>query len=246
MTTYRPLHRIHEITFSRGKSQMATDNTAAPNRGIDDILEQTEMGSFIAKNKASMIGVVAALIIGVVGFGVWNWMQSKRNVQAETTIYEYTQGSLASFKDKKIDPQSLVNGFENLSTKLGGFKGVFPIGLETSSLLIDAGENDQAIKVLTMMKPSASNPYQQFVLATTLSVAYENSGKNDLALETLESLIKSNAGFMEAKVYLDLGRLALANGQTDKARSNLEWVINQGNDAEMTLLAKLYLSQLDK
>ena len=77
-------------------------------------------------------------------------------------------------------------------------------------------------------------------------MAYENAGNNEKALESLESLVKSNVGFMEAKVYLDLGRLALSLGQTDKARSNLQWVIDKGNDAEMTLLAKLYLSQLDQ
>jgi len=225
---------------------MATDNTAAPNRGIDDILEQTEMGAFIAKNKVLMIGVVVVALTGVVGFGVWNWMHSKRNIQAETAIYEYGQGSLKSFSEKKIDAAGLVSGFKNLEKTTGNYSGLFPVGIETAAQLIDAGQFDQAVTVLNSLTSAASNPYQKFVLATNLSVAYENAGNNEKALEALETLIKSNVDFMEAKVYLDLGRLALALDQTDKARSNLQWVIDKGNDAEMTLLAKLYLSQLDK
>lgn len=225
---------------------MATDNTAAPNRGIDDILEQTEMGAFIAKNKVLIIGIVVAALAGVAGFGVWNWMQSSKNVQAETAIYEYSQGSLKSFVDKKIDAAALVTGFQNLEKKTGSFSGLFPIGIDTAAKLIEAGQFDQAVTVLDSLTASASNPYQKFVLATHLSVAYENAGNNEKALESLETLVKSNVGFMEAKVYLDLGRLALALGQSDKARSNLQWVIDKGNDAEMTLLAKLYLSQLDQ
>lgn len=225
---------------------MATDNTAAPNRGIDDILEQTEMGAFIAKNKVLMIGVVVAALAGVIGFGVWNWMHSKRNIQAETAIYEYGQGSLKSFSEKKIDGAALLSGFQNLEKNIGNANGLFPIGIETAAQLSEVGQFENAIIVLNSLNSAASNPYQKFVLATNLSVANENAGNNEKALESLESLVKSNVGFMEAKVYLDLGRLALSLGQTDKARSNLQWVIDKGNDAEMTLLAKLYLSQLDQ
>tara|TARA_R110000868_G_scaffold163614_11_gene395893 strand:- start:5201 stop:5881 length:681 start_codon:yes stop_codon:yes gene_type:complete len=225
---------------------MTPDNTAAPNRGIDDILEQTEMGSFIAKNKAMIITLVVLIFAGIAGFGVWNWMSSNKNAAAETAIFEYSKGSLDSFSNKAIDGAGLVKGFENLKGTIGSYKGLFPVGIETAGLLVDAGNNAEAIQVLEGLNSVVNNPYQRFVLATNLSVAYENAGDNAKALASLEQLVKSNVGFMEAKVYLDLGRLALALGDQDKARSNLQWVIDKGEDAEMTLLARLYMSKLEQ
>lgn len=222
---------------------MATDNTAAPNRGIDDILQQTEMGSFISKNKSLAIGVVVLAILGVAGFGVWTWMSSKRNVAAETAVYEFNQGSLKSLVEKKLEAPAFVEAFERLNTKLGSYDGLFPVGIESANQLITLGHNEQALAVLNTLKPH--NPYQRFVLATNLAVTHENMGNKEAAMTALEDLVKGNVGIMEAKVYLDLGRLALELGQNDKARSNLQWVIDKGTDAEMTLLARLYLSKLD-
>lgn len=223
---------------------MATDNTAAPNRGIDDILQQTEMGNFISKNKSLAIGLVVLSILGVAGFGVWNWMSSKRNVEAETAIHEFNQGSLKSLTDKKLEAAAFVEAFKGLSSKLGSYNGLFPVAIEGANKLVALGNNEQALAILETAK--ADNSYQRFVLATNLAVVHENMGNKEAALSTLEELVKGNVGIMEAKVYLDLGRLALELGQTDKARSNLQWVIDKGTDAEMTLLARLYLSKLDK
>ncbi len=225
---------------------MTPDHTAAPNRGIDDILEQTEMGSFIAKNKALIIGLIVLALAGVAGFGVWNWMSTKKDAAAETAIYEYTQGSLTSFNNKTLDAAGLVKGFESLKGTVSNYAGVFPVGIETATALMDAGQNTEAALVLEQLTSVVNNPYQRFVLATNLAVAYENAGEQAKALSALEELVKSNVGFMEAKVYLDLGRLALALGDQDKARSNLQWVIDKGEDAEMALLARLYMSKLEQ
>lgn len=222
---------------------MATDNTAAPNRGIDDILQQTEMGSFISKNKSLAIGLVVVAILGVAGFGIWNFMSSKRNTAAETAVHEFTQGSLKSLVEKKIDAAAFVTAFDRLKDSVGSFDGVFPIGIESANQLVALGHHEQALSILSNLK--ASNQYQRFILAVNLAVVHENMGNVEGALVTLEELVKSNVGVMEAKVYLDLGRLALELGQNDKARANLQWVIDKGTDAEMTLLARLYLSKLD-
>src|SRR5690606_39945978 len=109
---------------------MATDNTASPNRGIDDILQQTEMGSFISKNKSLAIGVVVLALLGVAGFGAWTFLSSKRNVEAETAIHEFNQGSLKSLVDKKLEAPAFVEAFDRLSSKLGSFDGLFPVGIE--------------------------------------------------------------------------------------------------------------------
>lgn len=225
---------------------MTTDNTAAPNRGIDDILEQTEMGSYIANNKSLIIGIVVLALLGVGGFGVWNWMSSQRNTEAETAIHEYNQGSLKLFEDKKIEASALVSGFESLNKTVGNFSVIFPVGIDTATKLLNAGQSAEAIAILTKLESVVNNLYQRFVLTTNLSVAYENAGDKAKALITLEELVKANVGFMESKVYLDLGRLALELGQNEKAKSNLQWVIDKGTDAEMTLLARLYLSKLEK
>lgn len=225
---------------------MATDNTAAPNRGIDDVLQQTEMGNFIAKNKAGAIGIIVLILLSVAGFGVWNWLTSQRDVEAQTKIFEFTQGSFKSLTEKKIEAAAFVSAFDRFAQSMDGHISLFAVGIESANVLIAAGNDAEALSVLNKIKPVAKNGYQRFLLATNLAVVYENVGEKEQALLALEELVKANVGIMEAKVYLDIGRLALALGQNDKARSSLQWVIDKGTDAEMTLLARLYLSQLEK
>lgn len=225
---------------------MATENTAAPNREIDEVLARTEVGSFIANNKSMMTIILILAFAGVAGFGVWNWSSSKRNAEFETALHEYVQGSLKSYSEKNIDAAAMLSGYERLHDKVGNYTGLFPIGIESAKTLLTNGEASMAITILESLKKTASNSYQRFMLATNLAVAYEDQGKNAEALSTLEELIKSNVGLMEAKIYLDAGRLALALGQNDKARANLQWVIDKDTDAEMTLLARLYMSRLEE
>ena len=75
---------------------MATDHTAAPNRGIDDILQQTEMGSFISKNKSLFIGIVVLALLAVAGFGAWTYFSGERDKKVQAELYEFSKGSLTS------------------------------------------------------------------------------------------------------------------------------------------------------
>jgi predicted negative regulator of RcsB-dependent stress response len=225
---------------------MASENTASATREIDEVLSRTEVGSFIAGHRSLVIAILVIVFASIAGYGIWSWTSDKRNVEFETAIYEYSQGSLKSFSEKAIEASALLSGYERLADKLGSYSGIFPIGMDTAKLLLDSEQSAQAASVLKSLQKVAKNPYQRFMLQTHLAVALENQGDQAGALAVLEELVKANTALMEPKVYLDLGRLALALGQNDKARSNLQWVIDKDADAEMTLLARLYMSQISE
>ena len=75
---------------------------------------------------------------------------------------------------------------------------------------------------------------------------YEEQGRLDEAIATLEELVASSNLFFEEKVYLDLGRLYLANGDQGQAETYFRYVVDRGEDDEVLKLANLYLDGIGK
>src|SRR5690606_1198275 len=143
---------------------MATDNTAAPNRGIDDILKQTEMGSFISNNKSLFISVIVLALLSVAGFGVWTYVSGERDKKVQTELYEFSKGSLSALQSKTLPPAEFVAAFNRLSDKLGSHDAVFATGIQAALVLTEQGANEQVLAILEKIQSMASNPYQQFVV----------------------------------------------------------------------------------
>jgi hypothetical protein len=51
---------------------------------------------------------------------------------------------------------------------------------------------------------------------------------------------------MEDKLYLDLGRLYLSAGNKEKAKVNLQYLVDNGKDAEFMKIARLYLEDIEQ
>ena len=57
--------------------------------------------------------------------------------------------------------------------------------------------------------------------------------------------VGSGIKLMEDKVYLDLGRLYRDTGDSEKAKSSFQWVVDKGTEAEFKKMARLYLDELN-
>ena len=101
-----------------------------------------------------------------------------------------------------------------------------------------------AYSVATEAMDKVSNDQAAYFLRMRAAVLAENLNKLDEALKHLNTLISGSIKYMEDKIYLDLGRLQLKTGDTEKAKSSFQHVIDNGKEEEFKKMAKLYLSEL--
>lgn len=211
---------------------------------IDNILEQTEVGSFIAKYKTPVIAFVALLILGVVGFGIYKTQKSKQEQVYASAVYKFEKDVFTEFATKKIAAAEYFQKLDILRQDVKSFDGFFPLALKSADLFIENSNDEQAIKLLENLNKEISNPVMKLLLNSRLAVAYENAKAPRKAITVLEELIKNQTKIMESKIYLDLGRLYLAVGDKEKAKSNLQYTIDNTTDENLKKMAKAYLAEI--
>jgi len=210
---------------------------------VDEVLNETEIGSFIAANKNLVIFIIILALASVVGYGVYSMQTEKSNNKNSSIMFEFSKTEFESLKSKKVTAADYVGKLEALSNKLGSFKGLSSLVIASSDELMAQDKVDEALKVL-MLGEKFKSPFVQYFINLRLVAAYEDLGKADMAISTLESMTKSEVKLMEGKIFLDLGRLYKDKGEKAKAIENFEKVVKGLNQAEFVKLAKLYLSEL--
>ncbi|WP_372655485.1 YfgM family protein [Halobacteriovorax sp.] len=221
---------------------MATATT--PHNPVDEALQATELGTFISRNKASVIGFVILLILGVFAWGGYSVYSSNKNDELSSVVYEYKNKNLGALVAKTMTPADYTKGYLEMAAKLEGFVGLAPLAISSSDELTKQGDLESSLKVLETVKDQ-SNPYIIYFVHSRMAVNNEDLGKTDLAIANLETIVKANIKVMESKTYLDLGRLYLKKGEKAKAKTNFQYVIDNLGQAEFVKLAKLYLADME-
>jgi len=216
------------------------------NRQIDQVLQQTEVGNFLLHYKNLWISLVVVAILAVFAWGGYRSYSSKESAKVQSLVYEFTSGQMRSYSENKIDAPTFVKAMQELLTKTSSHAGVFPVVLAVSDLLLSQGKSAEALEVLEMAQKSfaSQNSYTEYFISSRLAVAYEDNAKMPEAISILEKLNKSALKISEAKNYLDLGRLYLKTGDKEKARANLEYVVDKLPSGDYTRLARIYLSEI--
>lgn len=221
-----------------------SDTTTTPNRSINQILDDGDATSFVSKNKNTIIALLAAIVIAVVGFGVYSTFADKSKTEYNSKIYAFDSGTLKSFTDKS-DPKAVVEGIKNLQKEVGNYAGLVPVIIKASDLLTETQHLNEALEVLNTGLKSAKNEYAEYFLLSRLAVVQEDLGQNQAAIDTIENMNSKSVKVFEGKNYLDLGRLYLKMGNKEKAKASFTYVVEKTkDDSEFVKLAKLYLSKL--
>lgn len=223
---------------------MSNTTTATPNRNINQIMKDSDAGALVSKNKNSIIAIVVALLIAIIGFGLYSSMADKSKAASNSKIYAFESTTLANWNEKS-DPKVLVEGLKNLHKEVGNYSGLVPVIIKASDALMGQNELNEALEVLTLGQKASKNDYANYFMLSRLAVVYEDLGQEQKAIETLEKMNNQSVKIFEGKNYLDLGRLYLKTGNKEKAKASFTYVVEKAKDeAEFVKIAKLYLSKL--
>lgn len=231
---------MQALTLGGFMSSSATSSQTA----LHDALNQTEVGAFIAKHLVLFISLIVLLIFGVIGWGVYTYQGQQKNAVYAQAVHEFTQDSFTKFELNNLSVEEFLKGYEALVAETEGSIVLAPLAVQASDVLLSKSLWEQALQVLAPLEKHKNDPFVHFFVATRQAVAYEDLGSYDKAITVLENLNTSSVKMMEDKVYLDLGRLYMRTGNTEKARLSFEHVTKVMAQSEFSALAHLYLNQL--
>lgn len=221
---------------------MSTTTQMSNEQSFDRQLSQTELGSFVARHKGGFIALLIVIALSILGFGIYSVRSMKLDDANSAKVFTFVDGPLKEFKENKIDLAKVSEDFAVLMNEVGNFNGAVPAALELSDIMVERSHKEEALKVLVEMG-DIRNSVSKYFVNLRLAALYEDLGKTDEAIASLEALL-NGPKLLEEKVYLDLGRLYLAKGDNEKARRNFEYVEKNMAQEEFKKLAKYYLSTM--
>ena len=223
---------------------MSNTISMLPNRGLNQIIREDDLGSFFSKNKNAIIAIFIAILVAVVGFGFFSSFSDKSKALYNSKIYAFESTILKSWTDKS-DPKEMVNGIKNLYKEVGDYPGLFPVVVKSSDLLIGQGHLNEAQELLTIGLHVSKNEYANYFILSRQAVVFEDLGLDQKAIETLLKMNSQSVKIFEGKNYLDLGRIYLKLGDKIKAKASFTYVVEKAKDeAEFVKIAKLNLLKL--
>lgn len=223
---------------------MSNTTTTAPNRNINQIVNEGDVGTLISKNKNALLAILIAVVVAVIGFGLYATFSDKSKATFNSKIYAFESTSLKEWNEKS-DPKALVQGIKDLQKEVGNYSGLIPLVIKASDSLLATNHLNEALEVLTIGQLASKNEYANYFILSRLAVVYEDLGQDQKAIETLEKMNNQSVKIFEGKNYLDLGRLYLKSGNKEKAKASFTYVVEKAKDeTEFVKIAKLYLANL--
>lgn len=216
----------------------------AETRPIDDVMNDTELGTLIMKYKNAIIAIIAISLATVIALGFYTHSSNKHAQEASYQVYQLSQGSLQNLLSGKMDGKSFAGEFLQLKEKTSTFKSMVPVAITASDYLISKDLNDEARNILSPMVEKYGSGMAGYLLRTRLAVALENLNDAKGAIAQLEAVVGSDQKYLAAKLYTDLGRLYLQDGNKERAKASFQYVVENFKASEFYRVAQIYLSEM--
>jgi predicted negative regulator of RcsB-dependent stress response len=224
---------------------MNNATTPAQSRNLDQILDEGNIQSFITKNKSAVIAFLVLLIGGVISFGLYRHFNDKSQDDYNTKIYNFETTVMKAYEANPTDAKPMLDGFAAMAKEMDDYVGLVPVTLKVTDLLAKNNHLAETKQVLAVGEAAADNDYASYFVLSRKAAIQEDLGENKEAIETLNKLVSHSTKILEAKTYVDLGRLYLKTGDKEKARASFKYVIdNNKEEAEFVKIAQLYLAKI--
>lgn len=224
---------------------MNNATTPAQNRNIDQILDEGNIQSYISKNKSAFIALLVIIIGGVIAFGLFRHFNDKSQDDYNTKIYTFETTVMKAYEANPTDAKPVVDGFMALAKEMDDYVGLVPVSLKVTDLLAKNNHLAETKQILAVGEEAADNDYASYFVLSRKAAVQEDLGENKEAIDTLNKLASHSTKILEAKTYIDLGRLYLKTGDKEKARASFKYVVDNNKDeAEFVKIAQLYLAKI--
>lgn len=226
--------------------QTVTSSNQQQKSQLDEILHETELGEFFLKYKTALLVSFCVGAFLLIGFGIYNYWHGQKVQEWSGQIYQFRSNTFKSYTDKKIDADEFKKQFEIMANKMKGDKILLLPLIESSDQLVKNGNKELALGLLQTYGDSGikNGAISEYFVRSRSATLLEDLGKNKEAITQLEKLLSSSMKIMEAKTVLDLGRLYLISGDTQKALAQFQYVIDNTAQADLVKLARLYKGQI--
>ena len=219
----------------------------APEATLEQSLNKTDMGHWLYEHRKSFLAAVAVVLVGTIGYVGWKQQQKNEMNRLSEQVAKFETTTLADLKAKKIPAADFATKFKALDNKLQTTPSMVPVAVDSAATLRAMDESKLAQDILKPMVSDnglkASSAAYMFVALNYAALA-ETNGETDEAIRVLETYVSSGHKVFLTKAHLDLGRLYLLKKDNDRAKKNLDFIVNDHPNDELAKLARLYLQRL--
>lgn len=230
----------------KGKNQGQIVNQVNGGNPTDGVLQKTEIGTFIARNMVLVVAVVVLIMLGVVANGFYTTYKESLYQKYSDKVHEFHKENWVPFSTGKLSGGEYLTKWESLAKEVDYYRGLFQISLDSYDEFVKKDQKDLAFKLIKTIdeKFAHMNHFMSFYILSRKAALFEDLGQTDDAIKSLEAIKSLSIKVLEGKTYLDLGRLYLKKGNKDKARVELQHVVDHYPEAEFAKLARIYLTEL--
>lgn len=221
--------------------------TETPTQTVDETLEKTDLGHVINQNKNPILILGAIIVVAVIAISFYQHQSNQEEVESLNDAFKFQTSVIDPFLDGKANAEETIKKINNINVALAGEANLAPAIFQVVDKLMKDGKTEEATGILTAWNnqfPSGS--YLKFFSGLRLAPMLENQGKKEEAISIYEALLQNNHELLEAKLYLELGRLYKEQGQKEKAKSFFDHIVKNHESTEEAKLAKLYIQSLGK
>lgn len=218
--------------------------TMSGNQNLNQLIEQGDWAEVVNRLKIPLIGLFALIVMAVVGWGILSHQMKAKQAKNDDTIYQYDLKYLAPLSEKKVSAEEAIAQYNSLKSELKNYQGLYPVALRLADVLTAQGQKDQVRPIVEDAFNHSDSVYVKALAGMRLAALLEDMNDLEGAEKTLLAMASSKVKVMEAKIYLDLGRISLLKGDKEKAREHFEFVRDNTQEQEFIRMAKLYLSKI--
>ena len=217
-----------------------------------------ELVDWVHENPAVIVGVIAMVILGGVGVGVWTAVESSANTAASSSYasaQKLWEAPIAetpapdetgpTYKDVAERATAARTAFTTVTTQHKGTGAATLAQLSVGNASLKLGDFDAAAAAYSAFL-TGTNPKDDLRFSAYSGLAAALEGKGDIkgAIKALEDEVALSAKTDEDSALLGLGRLYGQDGDTTKARAKLERLIQDFPESSLKARADELLATM--